>query len=212
MCSKSIRRNELLIANLISLDTETGGLNPDEHSLFEIGMVNLKIFDEGIGLHFQYGPELDLKVKHDTYHVTAKALEVNGIDIQKHHTESAATDELNIELIREYFRRCEYYDEKVIFLGHNIQFDIKFLSKYFDKHSQLYKTKWDDLVSHRTVELSALGRALYHAGILDKDLSMSNASMSEINLDWEKYPRHTALGDAMAAAKVYEMLLTKMRK
>lgn len=60
---------------LLFIDTETGGIEPTEHSLLSIGIV---VWENGNTIF-----EDELYIKDKTYKTTSQALSINNIDISQ---------------------------------------------------------------------------------------------------------------------------------
>ena len=71
---------ELRDRNFILIDTETTGFDEKKHQILEVGILvikDLKVIDE-----------FEVKIKHREYTITAKAMEVNNINIVEHEKEA----------------------------------------------------------------------------------------------------------------------------
>jgi hypothetical protein len=101
----------------LAIDTETTGLLEDCNVLtayFIILDSNLNEIDT-----------LDLKIKHNSYKVQAKALEINKINLVEHEKTAIKKAEAKDQM--EQFLSKYKSNEKYIPLGHNISFDLKML-------------------------------------------------------------------------------------
>lgn len=109
--------------NLLVFDTETGGLDPKEHSLltayFCIVDKDWNILDE-----------LDLKVKPDdgVYNVQEAAMKINKIDLEEHDKIAITYSEAK-KLLKEFLQRNKIKGKRNHFMpmGQNINFDIGFI-------------------------------------------------------------------------------------
>ena len=71
-----MKKNTQMEDKLLFIDTETGGLNPNKHSLLSLAMVvweNMKIIDSQ-----------ELLINDGKLSVTEEALSINKIDIENH--------------------------------------------------------------------------------------------------------------------------------
>lgn len=175
------------------VDTETGGLNPDSASLLSIGLVL-----------WENGDIMDSKeifIKHNIFKLTPQAITANKIDmvnfIEQAMPPQEAIGEL-LDFINKNFSDCL---GKIVIGGHNTNFDINFLKKFMNSH----KFKFDSLFTHRFIDTASILKFLYYAGKLKEDISSSDAAFQYFGIDVEK--RHTALGDAIATAKLFSELV-----
>src|SRR5690242_17190505 len=104
------------IAVYLAMDTETAGLLPKHHSLLTAHYIVLNEKLEEIA-------DLSLSVKHDTYVVNMRALEVNHIDLPAHDRHATERCEC-IRRLREFLLEYVPGDAELVPLGHNIHFDL----------------------------------------------------------------------------------------
>ena len=71
---------------LLFIDTETGGLEPVEHSLFSLGII---VWENGKALF-----EDEIYIKDTVYRATAQALAINNINID--YLDKFGLDEQNV--------------------------------------------------------------------------------------------------------------------
>lgn len=114
---------------LVFLDTETGGVIPEKHSLLSIGIV---IWDADQGI---LGKQ-EYFIKSARYVVTQEAKRINKFNRAYHNSiaEGAST------VINKMINYCQSFfpDNTAIPLaGHNIQFDVGFLKVLFKKNTKI---------------------------------------------------------------------------
>ncbi|WP_312422553.1 3'-5' exonuclease [Anaerospora hongkongensis] len=178
---------------ILFLDTETGGLDPDVMSLLSIGLVA-----------WESGKIVDTKeifIKHDVFKITPQAIATNKIDLVHFVEHAISPSDAAQEIVN--FIECNYGEclGNVIIGGHNTNFDINFLKKFMSSH----KLKFSSFFSHRFVDTSSILKFLYYAGKFSNDISSSDAAFQHFNIYPEK--RHSALGDAVATAKLFTELI-----
>lgn len=171
---------------LIFLDTETGGIDPRVNSLLSIGLViweNKKIITEK-----------EFLVKEKNYNVTAQAMEINKINLDELKKKGLEKSEIKKEitnLVKNNFK------EKAILAGHNINFDISFLKKIFEEK------EFSEIFSYRSIDTASIIKYLSIKKGLD--LNSLDDAIKYYNLKVNE--RHTALGDAIVTAELFNKLL-----
>lgn len=178
---------------LLFVDTETGGIDPNKHSLLSIGLAVWKSSKEIID-------STEILIKHNNYVVTSTARRINKFDEPTH--ERCAVEPK--EAISTMLNFCRSYFDKELLIplaGHNTQFDVAYLKVFLKSNNRSY----NDLFSHRIIDTYTLIRSLYYAGKIKKDISSSAQAFSYFGITVDG--RHTAQGDALATAKLYNKLL-----
>lgn len=176
--------------NLVFLDVETTGLNPDKHEIIEIGCVIASQKWEGRKMTLTHVEEFELKVKPERIHdADAQALRVNGYDpsewIFAYNLKEAMT------ILAEKTKDC-------IFVAHNACFDYMFIEKAFRTtgvENKMHYHKIDTL----SVALGKLGSV----GAIDKYSLRQLCDYFKV----ENKNAHTALADSRALYEVYEKMM-----
>ena len=177
---------------VVFIDTETGGLNPAYHSLLSIGLVEWK---KGKIIQTK-----EILVADGELKATDAALAINKIDLNSHR-ESAISQNEAIQEILSFIGWDLYHHEKATLAGHNVGFDIRFTRYLFE--SQKYN--FDDYFSHRSIDTSSILHYLYWSGKLSSKIVGSSEAFKHFNI--EVQGRHTALGDAIATAQLFNKLI-----
>ncbi len=190
----------LNIANnrYVFIDTETGGVNPDKHSLLSIGVC---VWDRESGI-------LDYKefyVKNDEYVVTKHAKEMNKFNLYEHELKAILPNDI-INSLLEFCKK--YFPDNVAFplIGHNIQFDVNFLKKLFKDNNRSF----NQYFSHRYIDTYSVFKTCVLAGLIEKNLNSSADAFSYFGIKVKG--RHSALGDCIATVELYENLLKLISK
>jgi DNA polymerase III epsilon subunit-like protein len=173
--------------NLLWIDTETGGLRPEGHSLLTLALTTETRL-------------LDLAIKHSTYVVDAEALAINHIDLVKHHAVALEPPEVVAKLSAFL---DQFNDEPVVLAGHNVAFDKAFLMAFLNLYAPDLKKRF----SHRTLDTHSLALALRDSGLLPLDKLNSDALFSYFNIQIPENQRHTAVGDVIGTQKLYQCLI-----
>jgi DNA polymerase III epsilon subunit-like protein len=181
------------------LDTETGGLDLEKHSLLSLGLV---VGDDGL-----VEESLEILVRHEPYVVSAGGMAVNRIDLVQ-HDRSALTPAAALDAF-EAFTHRNFPDPRlcIVLVGHNVGFDRSFLARFFALNGRPFEPR----ISHRIVDTHSIAAALKDAGKLAVDNLSSTALFSHFGIQVPEEKRHTALGDALATFELYWHLVRLMQ-
>lgn len=184
--------NEVLY---LPFDTETGGVVEESTLLtasFAVCDRNWNVIDE-----------LDLAVKPNgreaQYNITAKALEINKIDLIKHDAEAISFSEGGMLLRNFLWKYSKNGAIKLIPMGKNVGFDIKKVNDQL-----LGARTWNEFVSYRTYDITTLIIYLKRTGKLAEDAPESLAKLGEYF--GVQFTAHTASGDNYAGIEVVKRL------
>ena len=183
-------------SKILFIDTETGGLDPNSHSLLSLGMV---VWD-----NYFITSSKEIFINDGILNATEEALNINKIDLDFHKLVAISPKEA-IEQIKTFIQENFNSDEKVTLAGHNINFDVNFLKKCF--HNENYE--FNKYFSYRTIDTSAILHYLYLGGVINhKAISLDQAcNLFGINIP----NRHTALDDTVATANLFTKLLKMLQ-
>lgn len=182
---------------ILFIDTETGGIDPTNHSLLSMAFVvweESKIIDSS-----------EILVNDGELKVTKEALEINGIDLEEHKTK-ALTPELAIQKMDDFFNIHFSPNEKITLAGHNINFDVNFIMFFLKK----YNYKHNDRFSYRYVDTATVLMYLYLTGWIEKKVFSLEEALELFEIKAGKL--HTALGDAYATAELFSKLVSINKK
>jgi DNA polymerase-3 subunit epsilon len=177
---------------LLFIDTETGGLDPDRHSLLSIAMV---IWEDK-----EIIESLEILINDGLLSVTREALAINKIDLEQ-HKQSAMPSALAIAETLKFINKHFPEPGKITLAGHNVHFDVNFLKSFFSKNNKDFSKYF----SHRIIDTSSILHYLYLAGKIKERAISSDEAFQLFDIKVEG--RHTALGDAIATAKLFNKLL-----
>jgi DNA polymerase III subunit epsilon len=178
---------------LLFIDTETGGLDPGKHSLLSLAMViweDMEIVDSQ-----------EILINDGILSVTEEALSINKIDLEK-HKQSAVSSSQALDKILLFI--CKHFprQRKITLAGHNVHFDAAFLRSFFSAN----KKDFNEYFSHRIIDTSSILHYLYLAGKMKQRAISSDDAFDLFDIEVEG--RHTAIGDAIATAKLFTKLLS----
>jgi len=180
-------------------DTETGGVDPSQHSLLSMGLV--------IGGSDQIMAQTEILIRHDTYSVTAGGMKVNKIDLVTHH-EQAMEPQQAWEAMEAFLVPYFPPKERIVLVGHNISFDRAFLGGFLKSLGQALETRF----SHRSIDTHAVAAALQDAGRIPRAVALTSSSLFDhfqITIPPEK--RHTSMGDALGTFELYWRMVALAR-
>lgn len=164
---------------IICLDTETSGLNPNKDDLLAIGAVLIR------NNRIVYGQRLDIKVRPSS-RVTEESIRIHGIrnhDLQDALPIGEALDQL-----------LKFIGHRPI-LGYWIRFDITLLSR-------LSKAELGFKLPNKTIELSNIYQKKIRRQHPDEQVDIQFESIAK-TLNIDTMGRHSALGDALTTALMY---------
>lgn len=178
---------------LLFIDTETGGMDPGKHSLLSLAMVvweGMEIIDSQ-----------EILINDGVLSVTKEALSINKIDMETHKQfaipSSQAMDEI-LQFIGKNFPG----ENKITIAGHNVHFDVNFLRSFFSANN----LDFNEFFSHRVIDTSSILHYLYLAGHIKHRAISSDEAFALFDIKVEG--RHTAIGDAIATARLFTRLLS----
>ncbi len=178
---------------ILFIDTETGGIDPANNSLLALALV---VWEES-----KIKGSTEILINDGVLNVTEKALEINGIDLTE-HKKKAVTPNLAIEKFDSFLKEHFRDDEKITLGGHNITFDVNFLNIFLTRNSYSFQKRF----SHRFVDTATILFYLYLTGKIKKRITSSQDAFDYFGIVVEG--RHTALGDVIATAKLFNRLIS----
>lgn len=182
---------------LIVLDTETGGIGDDKSLLTAYFMVveGEKILDE---LY------LYTKPNEGGYVVTAEALDINKINLIEHDKKALTYKQAGTELYKFLLNNSNAGAEKLVPLGHNVNFDIEFI---WDK--LIGRSTWETFVGYRKLDTGTISQFLIESGKLPVTLTASLGKLAEyFKVCNPTTVFHDAKDDTLMTWAVYKKLRT----
>lgn len=180
-------------SRLLFVDTETGGTDPQKHSLLSIG---LAVWDESVGVI----DSCELFLKNENYVITNTAKKINKFD--KHlHEQNAQDGKSVIHSIKKLIKKHFPKDTAVTLAGHNVQFDIGFLKKLYSAEGVSFSKSF----SHRAIDTYSILRYLFYTGRITDDISSSAKAFGYYKIKVSH--RHSALGDVLATTELFDKMI-----
>lgn len=181
---------------LLFIDVETGGINPFESSLLEVGMIHV-IYDIDLKKCESINT-LNFPIKQDPYIVSGAAMKYNKINLFDDIYSCGISKK---EMVEKIINFLDQFNSKPILVAHNYYFDKIFLKKLFYDCSY----ELDNYISHRSIDtMTLLYNLHFNNKIPDKALSGNGAfEYFEINVD----NRHRAISDCKATIELFEKIM-----
>jgi DNA polymerase III alpha subunit (gram-positive type) len=194
----------------IAFDCETTGLN-ESCNLLTVSFVVLDA-----DLNEIETLNISLKQKNG-YHIYPEAMEVNKINLIEHHSKSL--DIIDARKLLLNFLRKHKLQYSLIPIGHNIQFDIKFIKK----SGLLTDSEYSSFISYNSIDTVCIAQFLKLSGILHEKQSISLVNLcSAAQIKRQENLEHSAEYDTKMTVKLLkyfrssvqntEVNLTKKRK
>lgn len=184
--------------DLIAIDVETGGLDPQRHALLSIAVVPSWQY-EPFHVCIQPGPGT---------RVDDEAAKVNGYTPERWEQHNAVLESQALEMLVQWLKESGALQKKAGAVAHNAAFDRGFLDMAQNVHRR-------DLGINRRWRCSMVAMmAAQDAGLLPEGKCTLDA-LGEATGFWLKEPRaeaHDALQDARACLHGYTWLINAMTK
>tara|TARA_R100001163_G_C5057618_1_gene194132 strand:+ start:843 stop:1430 length:588 start_codon:yes stop_codon:yes gene_type:complete len=165
------------------IDTETTGLDHESHELLSLGAI---VLIDGVVVE-----SIEVKIRPSNIDsADPRALEVNGYSAYRWRH---AIDGLSACTVIKHLFLCH---QDSILVGHNVQFDIKFLKAFANRFQEtfLFPTPYLDTRDICRASLTAYGC---------ESMSLDNICKF---LGWKRRKAHTALSDCEDCAKIINSL------
>lgn len=189
---------------LCIIDTETGGLDPQTHSLLSLGAV---MWEDGI-----IGDQFEVFLKQPSYHVTPTSLKVNNMDlrmvINKGVEPSYALNQWYQFIVNAYPLEDR---ENIVLAGWNVMFDIGYLKMLMKQVNgveigSLVAARFDDenlKATYHQFDIASVVRFLNILGLCPT--TRSEETFKHFGVTPPQL--HTALGDCITTANLLNKLM-----
>ena len=179
----------------IVLDVETGGLDPQTHSILEISGILWKP-----GKVIQ--PVFDCYIKEENITTVPRAMEINQINLDKVEKHGRTPKEA-INYIRNRLDDVLGIDRRPVkILAHNASFDYSFLRRLYELAGEkIYKDFYG-----RTVDSASILEFLMLADHIKGNRASADVLFESTNNQIKDNERHRSYYDALATAKSMETL------
>lgn len=179
----------------IVLDVETGGLDPQTHSILEISGILWKP-----GKVIQ--PVFDCYIKEENITTVPRAMEINQINLDKVEKHGRTPKEA-INYIRNRLDDVLGIDRRPVkILAHNASFDYSFLRRLYELAGEKI---YEDFYG-RTVDSASILEFLMLADHINGNRASADVLFESTNNQIKDNERHRSYYDALATAKSMETL------
>ena len=188
------------MSKYLIVDTETGGLDPQKHSLLEIAVV---VWEDGKILD-----TFQRYVKEPIFCVTEEAMKINKINLTDVLTLGNIPSEITYR-IRSFIYRNFGLEMKPKIVAHNAPFDIAFIKRLYlpEFQSSSNPNTFEKTFHYRSICTMSIAEFLMLSGKLPlEDIGLSKL-LNYFKIDIVPERRHTALGDALATAELFTKLV-----
>lgn len=202
--------SEYMESKYIAFDCETTGVDDSCHLL----TVSFVVLDADLNEI----ETLNISLKQNKgYHVYPEAMSVNKINLVEHHSKSI--DLIDARKLLLNFLRKHKLQYNLIPIGHNIQFDIKFIKK----SGLLTDSEYASFISYNSIDTVCIAQFLKLSGILHEKQSISLVNLcSAAQIKRQENLEHSAEYDTKMTVKLLKFFkssvsgslgnLTKKRK
>jgi DNA polymerase III subunit epsilon len=170
-----------LLDSILIIDTETGGLDPNQHSILSLGFVT-----------WDQQQQQEFFVLEEQLLTTPRSMEINQIDLQWLKKNGKSPIEVCEQI--DQFLSTVNATRPLMLVGHNISFDLAFLKRLY----HLSHRSFPDDFSHRSLDTHSLLWILAQQGRIPWQACSSDGAFQYFNVSPPANLRHTALGDAIA--------------
>lgn len=183
-------------AAFIALDTESGGLLEDSSLLTACFVVLDNNLNELDKLELAIKPDKD-----ESYHVTAEALSVNGINLIEHEKVATSATEAAQKLLE--FLRLHSNDGKVklVPIGHNVAYDLILID-----NKLVRKRHYEKYISYRKLDTGTILQFLKLSGKVPSEIKGGlGEAAKHFGIEFEGQA-HTAYADTKMCIELLKRL------
>jgi DNA polymerase III subunit epsilon len=188
---------------LLLIDTETGGLDPNVHSILSVAALVLNYDGQVIDEYYSLVNEAE----EGFITATEEALTINGLTRKKCWDEGLTP----AAIVRELLAVLKSHDmeEGITLVGHNVGFDRGFLKRLFDKAHAA--DVFGDVFSHRMICTQSGAGLLDQAGVIRLTSTSLDGVCKFFGITLDRSNGHHAMTDAKATAEVFRRLMLAAR-
>lgn len=192
--------SEYTESKYIAFDCETTGITDNCHLL----TVSFIVLDSDLNEI----ETLNISLKQNNgYYVYPEAMAVNKINLVKHH--STSIDLIDARKLLHAFLRKHKLQYNLIPIGHNIQFDIKFIKK----SGLLTDAEYASFISYNSIDTVCVAQFLKLSGFLHEKQSISLVNLcANAQIKRQENLEHSAEYDTRMTIKLLKFFKTSILK
>jgi DNA polymerase-3 subunit epsilon len=177
---------------LLFIDTETGGLEPNKHSLLSLGIA---VWDQ----HNSVIHSEQMFIRNNSFCTTEHALNKNKLNIEIHNI--SAVPQINVIKRLQQIKELYFDNTNLPLAGHNTYFDASFLKILFQRN----RRSFSKMFLHRMIDTYSIYTYLQFAKKINSNMRSSTDAFKYFNIKVDG--RHTALGDVLATVELFEKMI-----
>lgn len=181
------------------IDTETGGFDPERHSILSVGGV---VWDDGKVID-----EIEILIKEENIQADKEALSVNRICLTELAEKGLGPAE-SIYQLEAFLSKHFDMESPIPLCGHNVAFDAGFLKRLYRLGFCDYRKRF----SHRLLDTASVLRFLNLADVIQVANPGLESALEFFAISVPENTRHTALADARATSALLTQLLKVIRR
>jgi DNA polymerase III epsilon subunit-like protein len=168
----------------------------------------LTVYADLLDENFKVIDSIDLKIRPDDgiYRVDPYSMQVNGIDLVKHHKKATKESKASGSL-QDFICRNNMGQQRLVVIGHNVSFDISFLKRLITAKF------WDQNFSRKVIDTGSIAEFLCLTGLLPNSEQM-NCSLKGLaeHFGFSYDGAHEAKFDVQLTLNVLKRLLALVKE
>lgn len=191
------------MGRVVIIDTETGGLDPQRHSLISVAMV---LLDDDLNITGQR----EWLVLEDPLHICKAAWQTNQLDLQEYYAKAQSPYRVITE-VNEFIDDYRTEKGRAVPGGHNVTFDMRFLKRMalLSSNQQAHAEWVDKTFTYHSFDTHQAVRLYSMVCGLDEPLTSLGHCCEHFGIEIGN--AHRALDDAVATAKLTRILVDRLR-
>ncbi len=189
---------ELPMAQLLFIDTETGGFDPKNDSILSLGAV---VWQDG-----KFLGKFEVYVREPTIQAAPEALAVNKIDLAWLEANGKAPAVALAEFeafLNHHFPPVGDKLTRVTLAGHNLNFDLGFIKRLYEMGGGKFGKRF----ASRVMDTSGVMAFLMLTGKLPSESPTTDFGFNHFGIAFAAGERHSALADCVATAQLFNHLI-----
>ncbi len=191
----------LSVKNILFIDTETTGLSAERNEIVELAGIIIVGGEVKEEFSYKFKPQ-----RLDTIQETA--LRVTGLTIEKLLAYPDDPKE-SLKEIDKLLKKYAPVNELWTIGAQNTSFDLRFFSKWWDKHQSISAKLFYDTFSKNYIDLMATARLARKKNLYEFENLKLGTIIETVGVEFEG-KAHSAVADVKAAFKAYTILESKL--